>query len=124
VHEVQPKNAFSRSSHFPIMAAYLLPIALYDAFHPRRSLPAAAPSAARLLGEIVALLVVYDALFYCVHRLLHASRPVYLAIHAKHHEKPGASHARNPAMPRDAAGGVAGQACSLSYPVQPSMTQS
>eukprot|EP00050_Salpingoeca_kvevrii_P015857 m.50648 g.50648 ORF g.50648 m.50648 type:complete len:81 (+) comp6556_c0_seq1:440-682(+) len=48
----------------------------------------AAPSAFRLLGEIAALLAIYDVLFFAVHLTLHKSRTLYRSFHQKHHRHP------------------------------------
>eukprot|EP00873_Tetraselmis_striata_P017386 jgi/Tetstr1/437650/TSEL_026317.t1 len=66
---------------------YLATLLAYDHFHPRRVLPEAPPSLARLAAETAAALLLYDALFFCAHVAYHKVPFLYRAIHAKHHSK-------------------------------------
>lgn len=51
-----------------------------------RALPQEAPSARRLLVELVVSLVLYDAVFFVVHLLLHRVPYLYRRVHATHHD--------------------------------------
>jgi sterol desaturase/sphingolipid hydroxylase (fatty acid hydroxylase superfamily) len=79
-------NLSSGNSHMPVMFFYIAPLLALDMIYPRRMLPEQAPSVLRLLGEIVGMLLVYDALFYVCHRTMHHPW-VYRAVHVKHHLK-------------------------------------
>lgn len=61
---------------------------MFDFIYPRRKLPEAPPSAAQLVGDVVALLVAYDALFWACHRMMHWSPALFHWVHARHHERP------------------------------------
>ncbi|EGD73486.1 hypothetical protein PTSG_05190 [Salpingoeca rosetta] len=76
-------------SGWPILLGYLLPLLVFDQLYPRRRLPLQAPTAPRLVGEVVGLLIVYDALFFFCHRTMHMHKPLYRRFHALHHAKPG-----------------------------------
>jgi hypothetical protein len=47
-------------SRFAVLLGYILPLLLFDALYPRRTLPIEAPGICRLTVEIVLLLVIYD----------------------------------------------------------------
>ena len=55
---------------------YIAPIIVLDFLFPRRRLPVATPTLFQLAGEILAALVLYDALFFMVHLTLHRVRLV------------------------------------------------
>ena len=50
-----------------------------------RSLPPTPPSLAQVAWQLVASLLIYDAIFYVVHRLLHSNATLYERVHAPHH---------------------------------------
>lgn len=64
---------------------YWTPLALFDWIYPRRSLPVAPPTFWTLALEVLAALMVYDALFFCFHLLFHKVPLLYKRFHAKHH---------------------------------------
>jgi len=64
---------------------YWTPLALFDWIYPRRSLPFAPPSFWTLMFEILAALMVYDALFFCFHLLFHKVPYLYKRFHSEHH---------------------------------------
>jgi sterol desaturase/sphingolipid hydroxylase (fatty acid hydroxylase superfamily) len=70
---------------FTTMLWYIGPLLFFDMLFPRRVLPLLAPSAARLCGEVVAMLLVYDVLFSLTHFAMHAQPWLYRQVHAKHH---------------------------------------
>jgi len=72
-------------SRVPVLVGYLLPLLAFDILYPRRQLPVEAPGLGRLIGEVSLLLVIYDALFYAVHRTLHSVPTLYKTVHKKHH---------------------------------------
>eukprot|EP00055_Hartaetosiga_balthica_P011818 m.55254 g.55254 ORF g.55254 m.55254 type:complete len:331 (-) comp7745_c0_seq4:197-1189(-) len=72
---------------WPVLVAYILPLMVFDYFFPRRNLPLSPPSSLRLVGEIVGLLIIYDALFFLCHRGMHLSKRAYQFMHQRHHEK-------------------------------------
>ena len=50
-----------------------------------RSLPVTSPSLVQVAWQLIAGFVIYDAIFYVVHRLLHSNAKVYAWVHARHH---------------------------------------
>lgn len=64
-----------RGELLTVVAVYSAPILAFDQFYPRRKLPERAPSAFRLFTEVLAALIVYDALFFLVHLALHKVLP-------------------------------------------------
>ncbi|KNC55770.1 uncharacterized protein AMSG_12425 [Thecamonas trahens ATCC 50062] len=70
------------------LLAYLMPLVVFDLCFQRRAgkLMAAGkcPSLWRLVGQVLSCLLVYDALFFCCHRAMHAVPALY-KLHAKHH---------------------------------------
>lgn len=66
---------------------YLSTLLIYDRFNPRRILPEAAPTLGRLAADVITTLLLYDALFFCVHVTYHKVPFLYRIIHAKHHTK-------------------------------------
>eukprot|EP00052_Salpingoeca_macrocollata_P032649 m.6167 g.6167 ORF g.6167 m.6167 type:complete len:285 (-) comp4003_c0_seq2:49-903(-) len=80
-------NPASGRSHMPTLFFYLAPLVAFDLVFPRRQLPVLAPTAPTLLLEIVAMLLVYDLLFFVCHWSMHHLPGVYPRVHAKHHEK-------------------------------------
>lgn len=64
---------------------YLVPLLVLDSVFPRRVLPLQAPTAATLSAQVLAALLVYDALFAATHRLMHHVPFLFHRVHAKHH---------------------------------------
>eukprot|EP00040_Diaphanoeca_grandis_P043620 m.9824 g.9824 ORF g.9824 m.9824 type:complete len:333 (+) comp7961_c0_seq1:298-1296(+) len=86
---------FFEKSRLPILIAYIGPLIIVDKMYPRRILPSEPPSTERFLGEIVLLLVIYDALFFVVHRTLHKFPLLYRFVHKKHHTNSNATRAND-----------------------------
>ena len=66
-------------------AWYLLPWLIFDAFFPRRNLPYHAPTFFKILIDIILSLMVYDALFFTGHLIIHKTKYLYRTVHEKHH---------------------------------------
>ncbi|CEM18011.1 unnamed protein product [Vitrella brassicaformis CCMP3155] len=64
--------------------AFLVPMLVFDYFHPRRVLPAWTPTLGQLVGQVALSVLVYDCLFYGIHTLYHRW-PAVASLHAKHH---------------------------------------
>ena len=64
---------------------YIAPLALFDFFFPRRTLPVKAPTALQVCAEVACSILVYDVLFFCGHAFLHQHPMLYKWIHAPHH---------------------------------------
>jgi sterol desaturase/sphingolipid hydroxylase (fatty acid hydroxylase superfamily) len=71
---------------FKEAAWYLLPLLVFDHFVKRRRIPIEPPSLSQLIREVMVALLIYDSLFFFVHRTWHASRWLFHAIHSRHHE--------------------------------------
>merc|ERR1711907_725776 len=69
------------------MAAYIVPLAVFDYCFPRRSLVEAPPTAIGLVTGVVLLLIVYDALFFICHKTMHDVPWLYQQLHAEHHHQ-------------------------------------
>eukprot|EP00038_Savillea_parva_P018475 m.23877 g.23877 ORF g.23877 m.23877 type:complete len:323 (-) comp4111_c0_seq1:133-1101(-) len=82
-------------SRVPVLLGYILPLVVFDALYPRRRLPNEAPGIVRLVGENILMLVVYDALFWMVHRTLHSVPLLYRNVHKKHHTNTQATRAND-----------------------------
>ncbi|KAH3850830.1 cholesterol 25-hydroxylase-like protein [Dreissena polymorpha] len=63
-----------------------------SAIQTTRALPESAPSTFDLIWKLVASIIVYDAIFFLVHLLLHKNRVLYKYVH-KHHHDHGILHA-------------------------------
>lgn len=58
-----------------------------------RPLPLQAPTVTEILVQLLGAFVIYDVLFYVVHRTLHSNHWLYVNIHKVHHEH-GSLHTR------------------------------
>lgn len=85
-NRVKPDTMVGLDHGMRALVAYLLPLLVFDAVVKRRHLPDAAPSAAGLVGQVVASIFVYDFAFFWVHLALHKWRPLAF-LHARHHTK-------------------------------------
>ncbi|GAB5360036.1 hypothetical protein AAMO2058_000593000 [Amorphochlora amoebiformis] len=65
---------------------YYGPIVAFDLIFPRRVLPETIPGFWAIIGEITAMLVTYDFVFFWCHYMMHKHRGLYRLFHAKHHE--------------------------------------
>jgi cholesterol 25-hydroxylase len=85
-HEEHSRQIWRPEGHgLQEFSLYLLPLLVFDWLYPRRVLPAEAPTARGLVGEVFATLALYDALFAVSHRLMHGVPWLFRTIHAKHH---------------------------------------
>lgn len=82
-------------SRVPVLFAYIIPLIAIDFFYPRRVLYHDAPGIYRLVCDLIAMLMVYDGLFWAVHRTMHSSETLYHWVHAKHHENDHATRAND-----------------------------
>jgi cholesterol 25-hydroxylase len=64
---------------------YLVPWVCFDYLYPRRILPNYAPNIYEISVDIVLSLLIYDALFFIGHYILHHNEYLYKKIHYKHH---------------------------------------
>lgn len=85
-NRVKPDTMVGLDHGMRALVAYLLPLLVFDAVVKRRHLPDTAPSAAGLVGQVVASIFVYDFGFFWVHLALHKWRPLAF-LHARHHTK-------------------------------------
>jgi len=67
------------------MLSYVVPLLTLDYFFPRRALPEAPPTAARVVWELFACLFLYDLLFTALHVAWHRVPWLYRCVHAEHH---------------------------------------
>jgi len=70
---------------------YVLPLLTWDIVSPRRHRRLAPfvnrpPTTVQMLGGIASALLLYDALFFCGHYLMHKVPFLYRTVHAKHHK--------------------------------------
>ncbi|CAM9743454.1 unnamed protein product [Choristocarpus tenellus] len=84
--EVVPQYINGKRVRYAIFG-YLMPLVAFDLAFPRRVLPEEAPSARRLVLEVVGAIAVYDITFFLWHVTLHQHPKLYKKIHAKHHQK-------------------------------------
>ncbi|XP_025111362.1 cholesterol 25-hydroxylase-like isoform X1 [Pomacea canaliculata] len=50
-----------------------------------RALPAAPPSVGQLFFQVIGSVLIYDAMFFFIHLMLHKHRKLYLLLHERHH---------------------------------------
>eukprot|EP00730_Choanoeca_flexa_P018171 TRINITY_DN8820_c0_g1_i2.p1 TRINITY_DN8820_c0_g1~~TRINITY_DN8820_c0_g1_i2.p1 ORF type:complete len:300 (+),score=28.16 TRINITY_DN8820_c0_g1_i2:102-1001(+) len=72
---------------YNLLYSYLIPLMVFDYLFPRRQLPLEPPTVFGLLGQIILLLVLYDALFFVGHYTMHRVPWLYRHVHATHHDQ-------------------------------------
>jgi sterol desaturase/sphingolipid hydroxylase (fatty acid hydroxylase superfamily) len=73
------------------LLVYAVPLLTWDILSPRRHRRLAAfgpPTTLRIMRDVTAGLLLYDALFFCGHVLMHKVPLFYRSVHAKHHTTP------------------------------------
>lgn len=83
------QSKWNKQAYVFELLVYVVPLLTWDLLAPRRHrrlAPFGAPTTLGILGGITAGLLLYDALFFCGHFIMHKVPFIYRTIHAKHHK--------------------------------------